>query len=297
MQHQPYFVVVLAHSLHGRLRRIHIPHQAIYAVLVLAAIGCVTLCGFAFSYARMTWKVARYNTLRHEVEVLRGRYRELETANMQKNEELATLQLFASEVRLAYGMDSKPTPEEARAGDPELVPSFRESLDDFTYLENASYSKVLHQYPKQWLTNLRPSIWPLDGRLLSPFGARTDPFSGEGAIHTGVDISAPVGTVVRVTADGIVSYAAWMSGYGRLLVVEHENGMRTYYAHLSKFEVLPGQEVRRGDVVALSGASGHVTAPHLHYEVRMGGTPVNPYPFLAHSALAATKATHQDFPF
>ncbi len=297
MHQEPYFVVVLAHSLHGRLRRIHIPHRAIYAVLVLALIGLVTVCGFVFSYARMTWKVARYNSLRREVEVLRTRYRDLQTQNRQRAEELATLQLFASEVRLAYGLDSKPAPDGDHVEDPALIPSYHESLEDYAVLEDASSTRVLHQYPKQWLANLRPSMWPLDGRLLSPFGARTDPFSGEGAIHTGVDISAAIGTPVRATADGIVAFAGWMSGYGHLLVIEHENGMRTYYAHLSSFEVVPGQEVRRGEVVALSGASGHVTAPHLHYEVRIGGTPVNPYPYLAHRTIAAAGPVHKDFPF
>jgi murein DD-endopeptidase MepM/ murein hydrolase activator NlpD len=297
MHQEPYFVVVLAHSLHGRLRRIHIPHRAIYAVLVLALIGLVTVCGFAFSYARMTWKVARYNSLRREVDVLRTRYRDLQTQNRQKTEELATLQLFASEVRLAYGLDNKAAPGGDHDEDPALIPSYHESLEDYAVLEDASSTRVLHQYPKQWLANLRPSMWPLDGRLLSPFGARTDPFSGEGAIHTGVDISATIGTPVRATADGIVAFAGWMSGYGHLLEIEHENGMRTYYAHLSAFEVVPGQEVRRGEVVALSGASGHVTAPHLHYEVRIGGTPVNPYPYLAHSAIAAAGPVHKDFPF
>ncbi len=297
MQQQPYFVVVLAHSLHGRLRRIHIPHQAIYAVLVLALIGCVSVCGFVLSYARMTWKVARYNSLRQEVDTLRTRYRELQTQNRQKSEELATLQMFASEVRLAYGLDTKPAPEDAHRDDPGLVPSYHESLEEYAVLEDASFTRVLHEYPRRWLTNLRPSMWPLDGRLLSAFGTRTDPFSGEGAIHTGVDISAAVGTQVRATADGIVSFAGWMSGYGRLLVVEHDNGMRTYYAHLSSFDVVPGQEVRRGDVVARSGASGHVTAPHLHYEVRVGGTPVNPYPFLKRAALGQTATAHSDFPF
>src|SRR5215831_17987146 len=102
MQPRQYFVVVLAHSLHGRLRRIHIPHQAIYAVLVLAVIGCVTVAGLALSYARMALKIANYNSLRHEVASLRERYQELEKITRQKNEQLATLEMFASEVSVSY---------------------------------------------------------------------------------------------------------------------------------------------------------------------------------------------------
>ena len=137
-----------------------------------------------------------------------------------------------------------------------------------------------------------PSIWPVDGRLMGSFGQRIDPFSGEGAYHTGVDISAPIGTPVRATADGIVTHAGWSSGgYGRLVVVEHANHVRTYYAHLSRVAVMDGQEVRRGELIGGVGTSGRVTGAHLHYEVRVGNAPVNPYRYhLAKSALMQTAA-------
>jgi len=88
-----------------------------------------------------------------------------------------------------------------------------------------------------------------------------------------------------------------MGGYGRLVVIDHGNGLQTYYGHLSRFEVVPGEEIRRGDVIARSGATGRVTSPHLHYEVRMGGVPVNPYKYLAKSAIALTAHARQDLPF
>jgi murein DD-endopeptidase MepM/ murein hydrolase activator NlpD len=122
-----------------------------------------------------------------------------------------------------------------------------------------------------------------------------DPFSGEGAFHKGVDLTAPRGTPVHVTADGVVLKAQWDGGYGKLVVVDHGNGIETYYAHLSQFMVIPGQEVRRGQVVALSGGTGHATGPHLHYEVRLSGIPVNPYKYLAKSTLPVrTKPAHSD---
>ncbi len=104
-----------------------------------------------------------------------------------------------------------------------------------------------------------------------------------------------MGTQVHVAADGVVYQAEYFGRYGNLIVVDHGNGMRTYYAHLSKFNVVPGQEVRRGDIVGFSGATGAVTAPHLHFEVRMGGSAVNPFPYLAKSTL--TQQTEPDFPF
>jgi murein DD-endopeptidase MepM/ murein hydrolase activator NlpD len=133
------------------------------------------------------------------------------------------------------------------------------------------------------------------GRLLSGYGKRDDPFAGEQIFHTGVDISAAMGTPVRVTADGIVVSAEWFGGYGKLIIVDHGHGMRTYYAHLSRMDVLPGQEVRLGQIIAATGATGRVTAPHLHYEVRIGGNAVNPHTYLDHSLTVPN--LHREFGF
>src|ERR1044072_561684 len=97
---QEYFVVVLAHSLRGRLRRIHIPHHAIYVVLALALFGCFSIFGFVASYARMAWKVANYNALKSEADSLRARYQTLLKSVNQTNDQLASLQFYAKEVSL-----------------------------------------------------------------------------------------------------------------------------------------------------------------------------------------------------
>jgi murein DD-endopeptidase MepM/ murein hydrolase activator NlpD len=296
MELKPYFVVVLAHSLHGRLRRIHVPHHAIYAVLVLAAIGLFTVVGCVASYGRMAWKVSHYNSLRAEVDSLRTRYRELQKVTNQKNEQLATLELFANEVSVRYGLNDKPAGG-ADDDSADLAPNYHETLAEYDFLKVATFSRGFNQYARLWQTNTRPSLWPVMGRIMSPYGGRQDPFSGEGATHTGVDISAQFWTLVKAAADGIVTHAEWSSGYGRMVVIDHGNGLQTRYAHLSQFEVVPGQEVRRGDVVALSGSSGRATGPHLHFEVRLLGTPVNPYPYLAKSDVALPSPAHKDFLF
>jgi murein DD-endopeptidase MepM/ murein hydrolase activator NlpD len=295
MELKPYFVVVLAHSLHGRLRRIHVPHHAIYAILVLAMVGLFTVVGCVASYGRMVWKVSRYNSLRAEVDSLRTRYRELQKVTNQKNEQLATLELFASEVSVRYGLNDKPAgPGEDGA---DLTPNYHETLAEYDFLKVATFSRGFNQYARLWQVNTRPSLWPLLGRIMSPYGGRQDPFSGEGATHTGVDISAQVGTPVKAAADGIVTHAEWAGAYGRMVIIDHGNGLQTRYAHLSRFDVVPGQEIRRGDVIALSGSSGRTTGPHLHYEVRLQGTPVNPYPYLAKSEVSLPSPAHKDFLF
>jgi murein DD-endopeptidase MepM/ murein hydrolase activator NlpD len=293
MPHQPYFVVVLAHSLHGRLRRVHIPHKVIYAGFVFSLCSFFIMLGFLSSYLRMSWKVAHYNSLRQEVDSLRTKYQELQRVTNQKNEQLATLENFAGEVSVAYGLKRKPGTSSDVVTAANLTPTFRESLSQYNFLQTSTISALYHNYPKQYQLHVRPSLWPVEGRLMSSFGGRTDPFSGEGAIHTGVDLEAPMGTAVHAAADGIVVHADWEGGYGRLIIID----VQTYYGHLSTFGVVPGEEVRRGDVIARSGASGRVTSPHLHYEVRMGGTPVNPYPYMAKSAAVGAARDQKDLPF
>lgn len=113
-------------------------------------------------------------------------------------------------------------------------------------------------------------------RFTSDYGFRRDPKTGGRRMHKGVDFAAPVGTDLHATADGVVIYAGWQSGYGRLIKIQHDFGIETRYAHLSKIRVKVGQRVSRGDHIGDMGASGRVTGVHLHYEVRVGGKAVNP---------------------
>ncbi len=113
-------------------------------------------------------------------------------------------------------------------------------------------------------------------RFTSQFGYRRDPKTGGRRMHSGVDFAAGMGTPLYSTADGVVTYAGWQSGYGRLVKIQHEFGIETRYAHLSRVRVKVGQRVSRGQRIGDMGASGRVTGVHLHYEVRVGGKAVNP---------------------
>ncbi|WP_372612150.1 DUF5930 domain-containing protein [Aquicoccus sp.] len=117
-------------------------------------------------------------------------------------------------------------------------------------------------------------------RFTSEFGYRRDPKTGGRRLHEGVDFAGPVGTPLHATADGVVTHAGWSSGYGRLVKIKHDFGIETRYAHLSKINVKSGQRVSRGDRIGDMGASGRVTGPHLHYEVRIGGKAVNPMTYI-----------------
>jgi murein DD-endopeptidase MepM/ murein hydrolase activator NlpD len=297
---QHYFVVVLAHSLHGRLRRIHIPHKALYVVVGLALFGSVSLFGMVSSYLRMTWKVANYNSLRDQVDTLRTKYQTLLKENNQKEEQLASLQMMASEVSAALGINRSLAGTDDIAEEGALVPGYKESIEEYNFLKTASISRLRHENVRAWQKNIVPDLWPVNGRLLSRFGDRMDPFSGEGEahneFHSGVDISAAMGTSVHAAADGVVEYAANVGdGYGKMVIIDHGNGLQTRYAHLSRFEVVPGQEIRRGEILGFSGNTGRVTSPHLHFEVRRGGIAVNPYPYLTRSAML--QQIQPDLPF
>jgi len=293
---QNYFIVVLAHSIHGRLRRIHVPHQAIYGILALAMVGAFSLFGFVSSYVRMALKVSSYNALKQEAEVLRSKYQKLQKIVNQTDEQLATLKLNAKEVSLMIGVKKTLIGPTDISTEGRLVPTFSETLEEYDTLKATTFARFDRNYMLRLQRNTQPNIWPIDGRLMGPFGGRSDPFSGEGAYHTGVDISAPTGTPVKAAADGVVSYAQYFGGYGRLVIVTHNSGIETYYAHLSKFDVIAGQEIRQSELVGRVGSSGRVTAPHLHYEVRVGGAPVNPYRYLMRS-VAATQTVKSDFSF
>jgi murein DD-endopeptidase MepM/ murein hydrolase activator NlpD len=296
---EEYFVVVLAHSIRGRLRRIHIPHQAVYLILLFALLGCVSVFGFVASYARMAWKVGNYNALRREAETLRTRYQDLQKKVSETNSQLATLEMYAKEVSVAYGIKEKLEGPADISAEGALVPSFPESIQDYSFLRSAELIGLKHRAARRFQpVSARPTMWPVMGRLMDGFGRRLDPFSGEGGreFHKGVDISAPTGTAVMVAADGIVIEAEPTSGgYGRMVVVDHGGGFETLYAHLSRIFVQVGQEVRRGETLGAVGSTGRVTAPHLHYEVHLGGNPVNPINYMK-TAIFDT-APKQDFPF
>lgn len=133
-----------------------------------------------------------------------------------------------------------------------------------------------------YLTRIRhtPSGWPAYGPISSGYGYRKHPIVGEKRFHDGIDISLPFGTAVNSSADGVVLFAGWDTGYGLSVVVEHGYGYRTRYAHLSRILVRSGESVKRGQPIGRSGNSGLSTGPHLHYEVIVAGRARNPLPYL-----------------
>ncbi|MBU8849200.1 MAG: peptidoglycan DD-metalloendopeptidase family protein [Desulfobacterales bacterium] len=138
--------------------------------------------------------------------------------------------------------------------------------------------KMLEQ--KRNLLASTPSIRPVDGWISSRFGYRKSPFTGKKEFHSGLDISNKSGKKILATADGRISYAARKMYFGNLVMIDHGHGRVTKYGHLKKLLVKRGQQVKRGDVIGLLGNTGKSTGPHVHYEVRINGTPVNPLKYI-----------------
>ena len=125
-----------------------------------------------------------------------------------------------------------------------------------------------------------PSIWPVRGWVTSGFGARISPFTNQLAMHDGLDIGAPPNTPIQAPANGYVTSAGFDAKMGNVVLIDHGYGIETEYGHLAKILVRQGQKVKRGDVVALVGSTGHSTGPHLHYMVKLKGQTVNPHNYI-----------------
>lgn len=172
-------------------------------------------------------------------------------------------------------------------GEKKQEEALKEMHQELTQLKGAASKQeaslqMLIEYfeDKRSLYASTPSVWPVRGWVTSPFGNRTSPFSGILKFHEGMDIAAQTGTPVVAPADGVIIKAGFSTGYGNMVEISHGYGLRTIFGHNSRLNVKAGQRVRRGDVISYVGDTGSSTGPHLHYEVRVNGLPVNPVKYM-----------------
>jgi len=285
------YTFFVASSDSGGMRRVRVPFYALHLLAVLAIVGGATVAAGVGSYSRMLWKATSYNSLRREQDSLKNQYLALQSQIRDTNRRLNSLQSLAGEVAMAYGIARyRQTPFDlADAGESEAA--FEKSVDEFSYLvRNATTVTALGNgmrlLPAAQLSalGLAPSLWPVVGRITGNFGERLDPFSGEGSFHSGLDIASYYGDEVHATAEGDVVEVGVRSGYGQLVIIDHGFGVTTWYGHLSGTTVQPGTHIKPGDVIGYEGVSGRSTGPHLHYEVRIYNTPVNPWRYLRNIA-------------
>ncbi|MCX7753428.1 MAG: M23 family metallopeptidase [Blastocatellia bacterium] len=227
--------------------------------------------------------LVRYTRIERENEALKREY--LMQLNALQSR-LASLEAEAHQVRQTVremgieveNADPEPTtsnPAGGKGGPHEL----QFFADEIARVEATLKTLRVHLERERERRSRTPRGWPIEGPLNARFGIRRNPF-GEGyEFHTGVDIEARHGEPVRATADGAVVFAAYWGGYGNLVILDHGNGLTTFYGHLSRITVRVGQTVKRGQIVGRAGSTGRSTGPHVHYEVRVNDRPVNPLRF------------------
>jgi Peptidase family M23 len=314
-----YYIMLVSRDEDGNLNRVPLPLHYAYLFVAAAAIGMFTITGLAGSYSRMLIKTARFNQLRQDHNSLQKDYAHLEKAAHEKDIEAASLGSLATEVSALYGLttsklavpmsrltDKRHGKSAGVADSVATAPlagtdeSYYKSIDAFNMLRNTAMSGMVMRPLSNLggtsssssdlfgagsgadMASFVPTLWPIMGPITSSFGQREDPVAGngEGEFHSGIDISAPNGVPIRATGDGIVQTAEMSSGYGREVVIDHGHGVETVYGHMSGFAVVAGQTVLRGQVIGYVGHSGRTTGSHLHYEVRIRNTPVNPHKYL-----------------
>ncbi|MCX7779394.1 MAG: M23 family metallopeptidase [Negativicutes bacterium] len=295
-----YTIMVVPH--HGQsVRSIRIPISAIKCGVGILSVAALILGGMFINY-RHTVHTA--NAEKAELEKLRQvnnfqvkQIEQLAKATSVLQEDMARLNKLDAEVRRMLNNEETGVSRSGSArpgsnasggqGGPTAPPK----VDELLALVNDLQANAKAR--EQSLKNLRdalsernarlaatPSIWPASGEVTSRFGWRSSPWGWGSDWHPGIDIANDYGTPIAATAAGEVVFSGWYGGYGQMIRIDHGNGIETVYAHNAENLVRPGQYVKKGDVIAYMGSTGASTGTHLHYEVRVNGTAVNPANFL-----------------
>lgn len=285
---------------HGSSRQVRVPRWAILLSLGTATFALVLASLYVVGLPAGTSWVPGGSRLQRENLNLSWRIAGLEGQVGDLREEMERVydvqSLVATAVHLepldrevfAAGVGGRGPLELTQAEVPGLNSSLDGELDQLlrqARIQRQGYQAILDTLGSRDFVRARiPSIRPTDtGWLSSRFGFRNDPFTGKQTFHRGLDFSVPVGSDVRVTGAGTVILVQQQRGLGKVVKVDHGNDVVTVYAHLDKFLVEKGDQVERGTVIAKSGNSGRSTAPHLHYEIRVGGRSVNPVSYILDS--------------
>ena len=261
----PITIMIVPHS-KSKLLRLKIPLTLLVAVPVL--------WGFATFYVvSIGVQTAKYSEMSRKLSYFSSQFTEMRST-------LSSLEAAEGEFRRLFSLKSKKKVLEAVSTNETGAPDL-ELLKKHVAEAMASVAEIRRYIREERDAYFATPIgWPVPGALSSSFGTRASPQTGERAFHSGLDIRVPSGTPVQVTADGIVIVSGWVGGNGNIVVVEHGHDFSTAYAHNTRNLVKVGQRVKRGDTIAISGATGMTTGPHLHYEVWKRGVPRDPISFL-----------------
>jgi len=286
MANEFYTLIVVPHA-KARFRKFQVPVRLTKWVLGASGSTAIVVLALLLHFSRMAAEVYQ---LRAQNTILTSKNQEYQQTSAKLQVKVANLQSIVTKLGVMAGLEQVlPDPKVGGVGglsntetsspsaEPENLKAIDANLSRLT-----EKSKRLEEFYKDQSVMLSstPSVWPVHGYLSAGFGNRVDPFTGQLDFHPGLDISTPIGTKVEAPADGVVVSCGDKGGYGNAIVIDHKYGIVTRYAHLSGFNVKPGQRVKRGDVIGFVGNSGKSTAPHLHYEVWVNDQAQNPIHYI-----------------
>lgn len=229
---------------------------------------CYLLAGAAILLGLGGWLFGDYLWMKYQ----RKKVKQLRVEVKAQRQQLSSLQERTKDIQILLA-NWKGLQEKVQAS----LPSQRQSSANGDYaVKELENSLALLQREIELRIASIPSGWPVNGRVTSGVGSRLSPWTGKPEFHSGLDIPNPLGTPVYAPGDGIVDFVGESNGNGRGLVLNHGQGITTLYAHLSKSHVKKGDRVRKGQQIADVGNTGMSTSPHLHYEVRVNGVPIDP---------------------
>ncbi len=296
-----YFNILIFGHKTSKTRSFKIHRKTVKIGFYLIAFAFLSTTFFFCDYIQIKKKAFELNRLRQETQAQKSQIHFFSARIEDLERQLSKLKEFDRKIRILANLEKGqettsllgmggPSPsdirERLRAEQDEkgLIEQMKgdvERLKSEALHREESLSELerLLQTKKEVLAHT-PSIWPVMGWVTSGFGFRTNPFTGLTQMHEGIDISNRVGTPVVAPANGIISDIGSDWVHGKVLVISHGFGMITRYSHLNKVFVKVGQKVKRGEKIAEIGMSGKTTGPHLHYEVRLNGIPVNPMRYI-----------------
>ena len=291
------FNILIVPPTSGDTIQINIPQ------LVVSLIGFVLICGvllFGFlllQYFQVQDSAQQLDALKAENSFLQGRLTRMQSSVATFGQYLGEIEQTENDIRMVFGIPEIDPAERALGigGFPSVPDSPLNDYQQLSYdteadiedllrrvrFERANFDEIYESLvDRKDRLDHTPSIMPSHGYYSSGFGMRRHPFTGKRCMHRGADFAAPTGTPIIASADGRVASIKYNRDFGKTLIIDHGYGIRTVYCHLSKAEVKAGQEVKRGDTIALMGNSGLSTGPHLHYEVHLDGKAANPMSFI-----------------
>ena len=296
-----YFNVLIFGQKTSKTRHLRIHKKTFKIGLYLLTFGLLCTIFFLCDYIQVRKKTFELNQLRQQTQEQKSKIHFFASKIEDLEKQLSKLKDFDKRIRIIANLEKgqETTPfmgmggpsasdirEKLRAEKNEMglaqqmrTDIERLELEATSQEESLSELEKLLQSKKDMLAHT-PSIWPVHGWVTSGFGFRTNPFTTLTQMHEGLDIANRIGTPVIAPSDGIVSDTGKDSAYGNFIVISHGFGINSRFLHLSKILVRPGQRVKRGDKIAEVGTTGKSTGPHLHYEVRVNGIPVNPLRYI-----------------